>query len=95
MSRATTVHLDLEALVHNLQRVRAAAPGRKAAVAVKAEAYGHGLVRVAQTLDADAFAVACIEAVSYTHLDVYKRQLKALGSLVNRIMCTHIKRFWL
>ena len=61
MSRATTVHLDLEALVHNLQRVRAAAPGRKAAVAVKAEAYGHGLVRVAQTLDADAFAVACLE----------------------------------
>lgn len=61
MSRATTVHLDLEALVHNLQRVRAAAPGRKVAVAVKAEAYGHGLVRVAQVLDADAFAVACIE----------------------------------
>ena len=31
------------------------------AVAVKAEAYGHGLARVAQTLDADAFAVACLE----------------------------------
>ena len=31
------------------------------AAAVKAEGYGHGLVRVAQTLDADAFAVACIE----------------------------------
>ena len=31
------------------------------AAAVKAEGYGHGLVRVAQTLDADAFAVACLE----------------------------------
>ncbi len=31
------------------------------AAAVKAEGYGHGLVRVAKTLDADAFAVACIE----------------------------------
>lgn len=31
------------------------------AAAVKAEGYGHGLVRVARALDADAFAVACIE----------------------------------
>ncbi|MCC6134723.1 MAG: alanine racemase [Candidatus Contendobacter sp.] len=61
MSRATTVHLDLEALVHNLGRVRAAAPGRKVAAAVKAEAYGHGLVRAARALSADAFAVACLE----------------------------------
>jgi alanine racemase len=29
--------------------------------AVKAEGYGHGLVRVAGALDADAFAVACVE----------------------------------
>ena len=61
MSRATTVRLDLGALVHNLQRVRAAAPGRRVATAVKAEGYGHGLLRVARSLDADAFAVACIE----------------------------------
>jgi alanine racemase len=31
------------------------------AAAVKAEGYGHGLVRIAQALDADAFAVACGE----------------------------------
>ncbi len=31
------------------------------AAAVKAEAYGHGLVRVAGALNADAFAVACLE----------------------------------
>ncbi len=31
------------------------------AAAVKAEGYGHGLIRVARTLDADAFAVACLE----------------------------------
>lgn len=41
--------------------MRAAAPGRRVATAVKAEGYGHGLLRVARTLDADAFAVACIE----------------------------------
>ncbi|MGB7991799.1 MAG: alanine racemase, partial [Candidatus Methylophosphatis roskildensis] len=61
MSRATAVRLDLGALVHNLRRVRATAPGRRVAAAVKAEGYGHGLVRVARTLDADAFAVAGIE----------------------------------
>jgi len=66
MSRATEVRLDLGALVHNLRRVREAAPRRRVAAAVKAEGYGHGLVRVARALDADAldadaFAVACIE----------------------------------
>ncbi|MBK8753880.1 MAG: alanine racemase [Candidatus Competibacteraceae bacterium] len=61
MSRATTVRLDLGALVHNLRRVRAAAPGRRVMTAVKAEGYGHGLLRVARNLDADAFAVSCIE----------------------------------
>jgi len=61
MSRAAKVRLDLGALAHNLRRVREAAPRRRVAAAVKADGYGHGLVRVAQTLDADAFAVACIE----------------------------------
>ncbi len=41
--------------------MRAAAPNRRVATAVKADAYGHGLIRVAGSLDADAFAVACIE----------------------------------
>ena len=62
MSRATTVRLDPGALVHNLQRVKAAAPGQRVAAAVKADGYGHGLVRVARALtDVDAFAVAAIE----------------------------------
>ncbi len=61
MSRATTICLDLGALISNLRRVRAAAPGRRVAAAVKADGYGHGLVRVARALDADALAVACIE----------------------------------
>jgi alanine racemase len=62
MSRATTAFIDLSALRHNLQRVRDAAPGRRIAAAVKANAYGHGLLRVARALEgADALAVACIE----------------------------------
>jgi len=38
-----------------------AAPRRRVAAAVKANAYGHGLIRVARALDADAYAVAAIE----------------------------------
>lgn len=38
-----------------------AAPGRRVAAAVKADAYGHGLIQVARVLEADAFAVAAIE----------------------------------
>lgn len=62
MSRATTAHIDLQALRHNLARARQAAPRCLIAAAVKADGYGHGLVRVARTLAAaDALAVACIE----------------------------------
>jgi alanine racemase len=62
MTRGTTAFIDLRALRHNLQRVREAAPRARVMVAVKANGYGHGLVRVARALaEADAFAVACLE----------------------------------
>ena len=62
MSRTTVATIHLGALRHNLARIRAlAAPARVMAV-VKADAYGHGLERVARALDAqaDAFAVAAL-----------------------------------
>jgi alanine racemase len=60
--RPTQVLIDLSALRHNLVQVRKAAPGCKVMAAVKADAYGHGLVRAAQALaDADGFGVAAIE----------------------------------
>lgn len=62
MSRTTVATIHLGALRHNLARLKAlAAPARVMAV-VKADAYGHGLERVARALDgeADAFAVAAL-----------------------------------
>ena len=54
-----TVRIDLDALRHNLQVARNAAPGSKVMAVIKADAYGHGLTRVAGALrDADALAVA-------------------------------------
>lgn len=60
--RPTQVLIDLSALRHNLIQVRKAAPGCRVMAAVKADAYGHGLVRATQALaDADGFGVAAIE----------------------------------
>ncbi len=72
--RATTVVVDLAALRHNLARARAAAPASKVMAAIKANGYGHGLVRVAHALrDADGFGVACIdEAVQLREAGVGK-----------------------
>jgi alanine racemase len=54
--------IDLSALRHNYRLAREAT-GAKALAVIKADAYGHGAVRVAQALEseADGFAVACIE----------------------------------
>lgn len=59
MSGAAVADIDLTALRHNLSRVRALVPDGKILAVIKADAYGHGIVRAAQALaDADAFAVA-------------------------------------
>jgi len=61
MARATTARIDMDALRHNLARIRSAAPGAKVMAVVKADGYGHGLERVAQALaGADAFGVAAL-----------------------------------
>ena len=62
MTRPARVIIDLDALRHNLSRVRNYAPGSKIMAIVKADAYGHGITRVARALaDADGFGVACLE----------------------------------
>lgn len=62
MTRPARVVIDLNALRHNLSRVRQLAPASRIMAVVKADAYGHGLVRVASSLAAaDAFGVACME----------------------------------
>ena len=62
MTRPARVVINLSALHHNLAQVRALAPHSKVMAIVKADAYGHGITRVASTLGAaDAFGVACLE----------------------------------
>jgi alanine racemase len=54
--------IDLQALRDNLQQVRALAPRSRVMAIIKANGYGHGLLRAARSLqDADAFGVARID----------------------------------
>ncbi|MGZ8190933.1 MAG: alanine racemase [Methylococcaceae bacterium] len=54
--------LNLEAAAHNLAKVRQCAPDAKIMAVIKANGYGHGLLRIAHALQqADAFAVARVD----------------------------------
>ncbi|MDC6117141.1 alanine racemase [Serratia rubidaea] len=59
--KAATAVIDRRALRHNLQQVRCQAPNSRLIAVVKANAYGHGLLETAHTLqDADGYGVARI-----------------------------------
>lgn len=62
MTRPARVIFDPQAVRANLAQVRQHAPGRRVMAIVKADGYGHGVVRMARALtEADAFGVASIE----------------------------------
>lgn len=67
--------LKLSAVAHNLQKVREYAPHAKVMAVIKANAYGHGALRLAAALsDADGFAVARVdEGVRLRRSGVQKR----------------------
>ncbi len=81
MSRPARARIDLGALQHNFQRARAAAPASHVIAVIKANAYGHGVLPVAERLaDADAFAVAGIdEALVLREAGHRKRTLLLAG----------------
>jgi alanine racemase len=69
MGFAPQALIDHAALGHNLQRARTVAPHSRIWAVLKADAYGHGLERVARALSSsDGFAVARIdEAIRLKH----------------------------
>lgn len=73
--RRTWIEIDLDALIANYRTTRAlAAPCTRIAVVLKANAYGHGALRVAQCLSAegaDFFAVSCVrEGLQLRHAGI-------------------------
>lgn len=60
--KTATAVIDLQAMKHNLQVIRQYAPDSKLMAIIKANGYGHGLLKVAQNAEgADALGVARIE----------------------------------
>jgi len=67
MRRSASVEIDFEALMHNLSVVRQYASNARIIAVIKANAYGHGMLAVADYLmnSVDAFAVACIQEAEF------------------------------
>ena len=62
MSRPARARINLQALQHNFSLVQQAAPDSRIMAIIKANAYGHGLISIAQSLPAAAaFGVSCLD----------------------------------
>jgi len=85
--------IRLGALKHNLDIIRASAPGSKVMAVIKANAYGHGMVTVAQHLDdVDAFAVARVpEAIQLRENSVTAPIVLLAGVIDEREMVAAVK----
>lgn len=79
--RSVTVVINRDALRHNLQQVRSQAPHSRLIAIIKANAYGHGMLETARTLqDADCFGVARIcEALRLRYSGIIKPILLLAG----------------
>jgi len=78
--RATRAVINTQALQHNVQRVREYAPQSQVMAVIKANAYGHGLLQVARSLEAvDAFAIACVDEALQLRLGGITKPLLVLG----------------
>ena len=79
MPRPITAAIDLTALAHNLGVARANAPHAKVFAVVKANAYGHGLLRAANALrEADGFAVVEFDAAMRLRDAGYRQRIVLL-----------------
>ena len=79
MSPAAYAVLDLDALQHNLAKVREYAPDAKVMAVIKANAYGHGLSRVATALQGvDVFAVARVDEAIRLRQDGLRTRIAVL-----------------
>ena len=79
----THTEIDLQAIRHNAEAIKTHT-GKKLIAVIKADAYGHGAVRVAEVLDAtaDMFAVATVEeGVALRQADIRKPILVLFSSL--------------
>lgn len=84
-TRHTRVIINLRAIQHNYQYLKKLAANSKVIAVIKADAYGHGAVEVANALSsADAFAVATVmEAVDLRQAGV-QQKIIVLGGPIDK-----------
>jgi len=86
MTRPVRAHINLQALQHNFSRVQQAAPRSRVMAIIKANAYGHGMVTVAQHLqDVDAFAVARVPEAVQLRQDGVDAPIVLLAGVMNSV----------
>ena len=99
MSRPTQAIIDLQALRDNFALAQSLAPDAQTMPMVKANAYGHGMVEVAQALAevAPAFGVACIEeALELRDAGITQPILLLEGTFTaDEVNTAALKGFWL
>ena len=77
--------IRLGALQHNLNVIRAAAPGAKVMAVIKANAYGHGMETAAHSLNAaDSFAVARLPEAVRLHESGIDKPIVLLSGVLER-----------
>jgi alanine racemase len=85
MPRPITATIDLAALAHNLGVAKRHAPHAKVFAVVKANAYGHGLLRAAAALrGADGFAVVEFDAALKLRAAGYAQRILLLEGFFDR-----------
>ncbi len=93
--RPVTASINLGALKHNLARVKQSAPETKVVSVIKANAYGHGVLPVADALsDSDCFAVARLdEAVTLREQGIKKKiiLLEGVFSIEEYLSCIELQ----
>lgn len=83
MTEVAYALIDLAAVKHNIQQVKVYAPTAKIMAVIKANAYGHGLLRIAESMaDADAIAVARINEGVRLREDACSKRILVLEGFV-------------
>lgn len=85
MTRPILASIDLSALRRNLAQIRSFASGSRVAAVVKADAYGHGILRILPVLaDADGLALLNIEDAVVARQAGFDRRILLLEGAFDR-----------
>ena len=83
-NRATHITVNVDAIKHNLNRVRELVPNAEVMAVIKADGYGHSMALVAQALsDADEFAVTGLDDLRHLRANGINKQVTMLSASFN------------